>query len=241
MKEFESLRQQVLEANLAIARAGLVILSFGNASGADHQNGVMAIKSSGISCSDLTLDDVVVVDIDNGRTVVGNSQPSTDTPTHVVLYQAIAGIGGIVHTHSTFATSWAQACRELPCFGTTHSDHFNGSVPVTRALRQDELDGAYEEYTGRAIVETFTAQGIDPLERPGVLVASHGPFVWAGGVEGAVINAIALESIAASALWTELLRPDISPVGDLLRQRHFLRKHGPQAYYGQPTAGHADE
>jgi len=227
------LRERVLEGNLAVVRAGLVVLTFGNVSGADRDAGVMAIKPSGVPYEHLTADDIVVLDLETGDVVAGAARPSSDTPTHLALYHELAGVGGIVHTHSPFATAWAQSGRELPCYGTTHADHFDGPVPVTRALTSDEVAGDYEGLTGRVIVEAL--EGIDPLERPAALVVSHGPFAWGADVEQAVENAIALEAVAASAAWTELLSPQAAPIGDDLRRRHFSRKHGPAAYYGQPS------
>ena len=227
------LRERVFEANRELVRAGLVVLTFGNASAADRAAGLMAIKPSGVPYGRLGPDSIVVLDLDRGAPVEGEHQPSSDTPTHLVLYQAFDGIGGVVHTHAPFATAWAQACREIPCFGTTHADHFRGPVPVTRALSSEEIEGDYERRTGDVVVETLERLGLDPLETPAALVASHGPFAWGEDVEGAVENAVALEAVAASALRTELLRPEAAPIGDELLQRHFLRKHGPSAYYGQ--------
>ncbi len=227
------LRERVFEANREIVRAGLVVLTFGNASAADRAAGVMAIKPSGVPYKELGPESMVVVDLESGVVVGGEYRPSSDTPTHLVLYRAFERVGGIVHTHSPFATAWAQAGRELPCLGTTHADHFHGAVPVTRLLTSDEIGGDYEQRTGEVVVETFADLRLDPLEMPAVLVASHGPFAWGTDVEQAVENAIALETVAASALRTELLRPGAEPVGDDLLRRHFLRKHGPGAYYGQ--------
>jgi L-ribulose-5-phosphate 4-epimerase len=227
------LRERVLDANLALGRAGLVVLTFGNASAVDRAAGVVAIKPSGVAYDRLGAADVAVVDLESGAVVDGETRPSSDTPTHLVLYRAWPDVGGIVHTHSSFATAWAQARREVPCFGTTHADHFDGAVPVTRPLNADEVEGEYERATGGVILETFSRLELDPLDRPAVLVASHGPFVWGASVEAAVENAIALEEIAASALRTSQLRPEATPIDDVLRQRHFRRKHGPAAYYGQ--------
>lgn len=227
------LRDRVCEANREIVRAGLVVLTFGNVSAVDRDAGVMAIKPSGVGYEELTPESIVVVDLKSGAVVDGGYHPSSDTPTHLVLYRAFGQVGGVVHTHSPFATAWAQACREIPCFGTTHADHFRGPVPVTRALTGVEIGGEYEACTGNVIVETFAAPALDPLEMPAVLVASHGPFAWGVDVAQAVENAVALEAVAASSFRTELLHPGAEPIGDDLLRRHFLRKHGPEAYYGQ--------
>jgi L-ribulose-5-phosphate 4-epimerase len=230
----EELREQVFEANRRIVEAGLVVLTFGNASAADRGAGVMAIKPSGIPYDELEPGSMVVVDLESGEVREGSGRPSSDTPTHLVLYRAFEAIGGIVHTHSPFATAWAQARREIPCFGTTHADHFRGPVPVTRELTGDEIGGDYERSTGDVIVETVNGLGLDPLERPAVLVASHGPFAWGPDAESAVENAIALEVVAESSFRTEALRPGAEQIQPELLDRHFLRKHGPGAYYGQP-------
>ena len=227
------LRERVLEANLALGRAGLVVLTFGNASAVDRDASVIAIKPSGVSYDRLTPAAISVVDIESGAVVDGGTRPSSDTPTHLVLYRAWLDVGGIVHTHSSFATAWAQAGEEIPCYGTTHADHFDGAVPVTRPLTAGEIEGEYERATGEVIVETFVRLGHEPLDRPAVLVASHGPFAWGASVEEAVENAIALEEVAAGALRTRQVRADVPPIGDDLRRRHFRRKHGPEAYYGQ--------
>ena len=227
------LRERVLEANLALGRAGLVVLTFGNASAVDRDAGVVAIKPSGVSYDRLTPAAIAVVDIESGAVVDGRTRPSSDTPTHLVLYRAWPNVGGIVHTHSSFATAWAQASEEIPCYGTTHADHFDGAVPVTRPLSAAEIESEYERATGEVILETFVRLELDPLGRPAVLVASHGPFAWGASVEEAVENAIALEEVAAGALRTRQLRADVPPIADDLRRRHFRRKHGPEAYYGQ--------
>ena len=234
MAGHRDLRERVCEANHALVRAGLVVLTFGNVSGVDREAGVLAIKPSGVAYDELGPDAIVVVDLETGEPVEGEHRPSSDTPTHLVLYRRFGEVGGIVHTHSPAATAWAQACREIPCLGTTHADHFRGTVPVTRALTADEIYGDYEERTGEAIVETFEQRRLDPLETPAALVASHGPFAWGAGTGDALENAIALETVAAIALDTLTLRPDVEPIDAVLHQRHFWRKHGPDAYYGQP-------
>ena len=227
------LRERVLEANIALGRAGLVVLTFGNASAVDRDAGVVAIKPSGVPYERLTPAAIAVVDIESGAVVDGRTRPSSDTPTHLVLYRAWPDVGGIVHTHSSFATAWAQAGEEIPCYGTTHADHFDGAVPVTRPLNAAEIASEYERTTGEVILETFVRLALEPLGRPAVLVASHGPFAWGASVEEAVENAIALEEVAAGALRTRQLRADVPPIADDLRRRHFRRKHGPEAYYGQ--------
>lgn len=231
---FRGLRERVFEANREIVRAGLVILTFGNASAPDRAAGVMAIKPSGVPYEELAPESMVVVDLESGTIIDGEHRPSSDTPTHLVLYREFERVGGIVHTHSPFATAWAQACRAIPCLGTTHADHFNGPVPVTRALTPDEIEGEYEQHTGEVIVETFTRFELNPLETPAALVAHHGPFAWGIDTGQAIENAIALETVAASAHRTELLCPGgPAPIGADLLRRHFRRKHGPGAYYGQ--------
>jgi L-ribulose-5-phosphate 4-epimerase len=227
------LRERVCAANRDIARAGLVTLSFGNASGVDREAGVMVIKPSGVPYDHLEPSGMVVVALADGRVVEGVDRPSSDTPTHLVLYRRFGSIGGVVHTHSPFATAWAQARRPIPCLGTTHADHFHGSIPVTRGLVRDEIRGDYERMTGEVIVETFGTFGLEPSEIPGALVASHGPFTWGVGPAAAVENAIAIELVAAMAFRTLALEPGIEPMGPELLDRHFLRKHGPGAYYGQ--------
>jgi L-ribulose-5-phosphate 4-epimerase len=230
---YAELRDRVLEANLEIVRAGLVVLTFGNASAADRNAGLVAIKPSGVRYDELAAAEIVVLDLESGAVVAGEARPSSDTPTHLVLYRAFAAVGGVVHTHSPYATAWAQAGRELPCFGTTHADHFDGLVPVTRRLEPAEIASDYERLTGEAIVETFARLELDPLDRPAALVAGHGPFAWGADAAEAVENAVALEVVAASAFRTELLRPDAEPIDADLRRRHFRRKHGETAYYGQ--------
>jgi L-ribulose-5-phosphate 4-epimerase len=234
MAEHAELREQVFQGNRDLHRAGLVVLTFGNVSGVDRSENVLAIKPSGVPYEELRPEAIVVVDLETGEAVAGDQRPSSDTPTHAVLYRRFEGLGGIVHAHSRFATAWAQAGRELSCFGTTHADHFRGPVPVTRALATDEIHGDYEERTGDVIVETFESRGLDPLETPAVLVASHGPFAWGVDIGQAVENATALETVAELALYTLVLKAEVSALDDGLLERHFLRKHGPDAYYGQP-------
>jgi L-ribulose-5-phosphate 4-epimerase len=224
----------VLDANVALVHSGLVVLTFGNVSGADRDAGVLAIKPSGVAYDALRPELIVVVDLETGAVVAGDGRPSSDTPTHRVLYRRFAGIGGIVHTHSPRATAWAQAQRDLPCFGTTHADHFRGAVPVTRPLTPEEIRGEYEERTGDVLVETFAARGLDPLATPAALVASHGPFTWGADPAAAVENAIALEAVAGMALDTIVLEAGTAGLDETLLERHFSRKHGPTAYYGQP-------
>jgi L-ribulose-5-phosphate 4-epimerase len=224
----------VFEANREIVRAGLVILTFGNVSGIDRAAGVMAIKPSGVPYDALGPDSIVLVDVESGATLEGEYRPSSDTPTHLTLYRRFASVGGIVHTHSLHATAWAQARRAIPCLGTTHADQFHGPVPVTRALAHDEIRGEYEACTGDAIIETLDRLGLDPLEMPAALVASHGPFAWGADTVLAVENAIALEAVAAMALHTLILESAAEAIDDELLERHFLRKHGADAYYGQP-------
>ena len=233
-RDVAALRERALEANRALVDAGLVVLTFGNASAADRVAGVLAIKPSGVPYAELRAESMVVVEIATGDVVAGEHRPSSDTPTHLVLYRSFARVEGVVHTHSPAATAWAQAGRDLPCLGTTHADHFRGAVPVTRALRRDEIHGDYEERTGDLIVETFEGRGLGPLDVPAVLVTGHGPFTWGEDVEHAVENAIALEAVAGIAARTLALEPTARGLDTDLLERHFSRKHGSHAYYGQP-------
>lgn len=232
--EHADLRQLVAAANNDVAAAGLVVHAFGNASQVDRDAGVFAIKPSGIPCEQVVADDIVVVALDDGDVVWGENRPSSDTPTHRAIFNGMDDIGGVVHTHSRFATSWAQARVAIPCLGTTHADHFRGPVPVTRPLTDDEVAGDYEANTGRVIVEMYGPSGFDPGEAPGALVASHGPFAWGPDAAAAVKMAAAMEVIAELALHTLAIEPGRPAIEQSLLERHFSRKHGPMAYYGQP-------
>lgn len=229
----DELRARVLAGNLAIVDAGLVTLTFGNASGVDRESGVMAIKPSGVPYEQLDRDAIALVDLESGNVVGGTLRPSSDAPTHLVLYRRFPQIGAVVHTHSPFATAWAQAGRDLPCLGTTHADHFNGSVPVTRMLTTEEIERAYEESTGEVIVEAVEEHGVGPVALPAVLVRGHGPFAWGLDVEDAVENAIALEAVAALALRTLSIESQAGELDQRLLELHFTRKNGPDRYYGQ--------
>jgi len=228
------LREQVREANAALLTAGLVTLSFGNASGVDRAAGVMFIKPSGVPYDRLRAGDLVAVDLQTGASGDGSSRPSSDTPTHLALYRRYPEIGGVVHTHSSWASAWAQVGRSIPCFGTTHADHFRGPIPITRPLTEAELGASYEADTGKVVIETLDGLALAPLEMPAVLVRSHGPFTFGADANDAVANAIALEAVAAMAYRTLALEPEAGPISEALLERHFGRKHGPGAYYGQP-------
>lgn len=225
----EQLKEQTLEANLEIVRRGLVLYTFGNASGIDRERGVVVIKPSGVDYSELKPEHMVVSDM-SGKIVEGALRPSSDLKTHLELYKAFTGIGGVVHTHSENATAWAQAGREIPALGTTHADYFHGPVPCTRPLSDDEINGDYVLNTGTAIIERFA--GIDPLAIPAVLVAGHAPFTWGATPEDAAHNAVVLESVAKMAFMSVLLNSSCG-VSDALLDRHYFRKHGAKATYGQ--------
>lgn len=231
--KFLKLRENVAAINRDLGESGLVLLTWGNASAVDRARGVMAIKPSGVDYKALRAADVVVVSLETGAVVAGTLRPSSDTPTHLELYRHFTGIGGVVHTHSVDATSWAQARSPLPCMGTTHADHFHGAVPVARELTRAEIAGAYEQNTGLAIVETFRRRKIDPSHMPAVLVPGHAPFVWGADARAALDNALALEGAARMAIQTLLIRPKATALAKHLLDRHFLRKHGGGAYYGQ--------
>ena len=227
---YEELKKAVCDANLQLPRQNLVIYSFGNVSGIDRESGVVAIKPSGVPYDELTPDKIVVLDLD-GKSVEGDYKPSSDTPTHLELYRNFKAIGAVCHGHCPNATIWAQACREIPCFGTTHADYFYGSVPVTKVMTQDEIQNDYERNTGRVIVRRFA--GIDPMQMPGVLVANHGPFTWGRTPASAVEAMVVLEQIAAMALGTITINPKQCKISKALLDKHYLRKHGKNAYYGQ--------
>jgi L-ribulose-5-phosphate 4-epimerase len=231
----ETLKQQVCQANLDLVKEGLVIQTWGNVSGINREQGLVVIKPSGVPYSEMKPEHMVVVALDSGKVVEGKLNPSSDTSTHLVLYRAFAGVGGVVHTHSLFATAWAQAGRELPALGTTHADYFCGAVPCTRPLRPDEIRGDYETETGNVIVETFLNR--DPFSCPAVMVASHGPFTWGKSAHDAVHNAVVFEHVARLASETLRCSPDVRPMPQVLLDKHFLRKHGPGAYYGQSAQG----
>ena len=226
----EQLRQHVLDANLDIVRRGLVLYTWGNASGIDRAEGVIAIKPSGVPYDSMTAADIVLVDLD-GRTVDGKLKPSSDLDTHLVLYKAFESIGGIVHTHSRTATAWAQACREIPCLGTTHADYFHGPVPVTQHLSAADIHNDYEGATGRAIVEAF--DGLDPVAVPGVLVAGHAPFTWGKTAAQAAYHSVVLEELARIAMQTLAINPHATPLPKAQLDKHYSRKHGSNATYGQ--------
>lgn len=224
------LRSEVLEANLELVRRGLVLYTFGNASGISREESLIVIKPSGVPYEQLKAEDLVICDL-RGKVVEGTLRPSSDLPTHVILYKAFPAIGGIAHTHSEFAVAWAQARRPIPCMGTTHADYFHGPVPVTDALTSEEITSGYEENTGHVITRCF--RGLDPLNVPGVLVRSHAPFTWGPNPSSAAHNSVILEAIARTAYYTAALAADLEEIPATLHDKHFLRKHGSQRYYGQ--------
>lgn len=227
------LKQQVFEANLDLPKYGLVTFTWGNVSGIDRKNNLIVIKPSGVSYDTMTINDMVVVDLVTGKVVEGNKKPSSDTPTHLELYRQFPTIGGIVHTHSRHATAWAQAGMDLNALGTTHADYFYGAIPCTRKMTEQEINGEYELETGKVIVETFQNRNIEAKDIPAVLVHSHGPFAWGTDPHNAVHNAVVLEEIACMNLFTHQLNSNINSMQQVLLDKHYLRKHGKNAYYGQ--------
>lgn len=226
----ERLKQEVLQANMDLVKYGLVVLTWGNASGIDREKDLVVIKPSGVDYNKLSIEDMVVVDL-NGKVVEGDKRPSSDTPTHLELYKAFPQISGITHTHSNYATMFAQACKEIMCLGTTHADHFYGNIPVTRFLSKEEVEQGYEVNTGKVIVEKF--QGIDPVSMPGVLVAGHAPFTFGKNASESVRNSLILERIAEMAYGTIQINGSVEKLPEYISEKHFQRKHGPNSYYGQ--------
>ncbi len=227
----KSLKEEVLKANLDLPRYGLVTFTWGNVSGIDRDKGLIVIKPSGVPYDELKAEHLVVLDLD-GNKVEGDLNPSSDTATHLVLYRNFKEISGVVHTHSSWATSWAQAGKSIPCFGTTHADYFYGSIPCTRKMTKDEIEGNYEENTGRVIIETL--KDLNPVYVPGILVEDHGPFSWGKSPANAVHNAVVMEEVAKMAFNTNMLSGgSAEPVSDYILNKHFMRKHGANAYYGQ--------
>jgi len=227
---YEKLKQRVYETNMDLQRQGMVVLTWGNVSAIDREKGIIAIKPSGVQYSELSPEAVVIVDLD-GKVVEGLLKPSSDTATHLELYRSFAQVGGVCHTHSMYATMWSQARRDIPCFGTTHADNFYGPIPVTDSMTDEEIGGPYEENTGKVIVRRFA--GTDPMQIPAVLVANHGPFTWGPSPEKAVENAVVLEQVAKMAFGTIGVNPQQQGISQALLDRHYLRKHGTGAYYGQ--------
>ena len=226
----EQLKEQVYKANMELPKRKLITYTWGNVSGIDRETGYFVIKPSGVDYDELTPDDMVVMDL-LGNKVEGKYKPSSDTATHLELYKAFPEIGGVVHTHSPWATSWAQAGRSIPCYGTTHADYFYGTIPCARSLTKEEIESEYEKNTGLVIVETF--KGLNPVYVPGVLCVNHGPFTWGKDAMEAVHNAVVLEEVAKMAYHTEMINPRVQPAPDTIKEKHFMRKHGKNAYYGQ--------
>jgi len=229
----EQLKAEVLAANLALPAHQLVTFTWGNVSAIDRERGLVVIKPSGVDYEVMTADDMVVVELASGRVVEGNKKPSSDTPTHLALYRRFTEIGGIVHTHSRHATIWSQAGRDLPAWGTTHADYFYGTIPCTRRMTPAEIHGEYELETGEVIIKTFAEREIDPMQIPAVLVHSHGPFAWGTNAADAVHNAVVLEECAYMGLFSRQLTPQLPDMQTDLLDKHYLRKHGKHAYYGQ--------
>lgn len=229
---YKQLRERVLAANLFLKEEELVKLTWGNVSEIDRALGVIAIKPSGVSYDNMTADDIVIVDLD-GKVVDGELNPSSDLKTHLEIYKQFSNIGGITHTHSTYATAWAQANRSIPFYGTTHADHFHGPVPISRVLTEEEINGEYEQMTGVAICETLKADGIDPMHNPGILVPNHAPFTFGTSGYDSAKNSLVLEEVAKMAMLTESINSEVTPASTVLGDKHFYRKHGENSYYGQ--------
>ena len=230
----EELKERVLRANLELVKNGLVLFTWGNVSGIDREKGLVVIKPSGVSYEGMKAEDMVIVDLD-GNIAEGNLRPPSDTPTHLELYRKYPKIGGVTHTHSTFATAWAQAGRDIPFYGTTHADYFHSDIPCARSLTREEIEGEYEKNTGKVIIERFTESGLDPVETPGVLVRSHGVFAFGKDAAQSVYHATVIEEVAKMAYLTEQISPDVSRADGFMMEKHYLRKHGKNAYYGQKS------
>ncbi len=228
----EELKKKVYEANILLPKYGLVTFTWGNVSAIDRESGYFVIKPSGVEYDTMTPEDMVVMDLD-GNKVEGRLNPSSDTPTHVEIYKAFKDVGGVVHTHSSYATSWAQAGRSIPCYGTTHADYFYGEIPCVRCLTKDEIESAYEENTGHLIVSEFERMGKDPVAVPAVLCKNHGVFTWGKDAHEAVHNAVVTEEVAKMAYRCEVINPEVKPAPQELQDKHYYRKHGANAYYGQ--------
>lgn len=233
----KELRQRVYEANIALPKHGLVKFTWGNVSAIDREAGLIVIKPSGVDYDLLSPENMVVTDLD-GNVVEGDLNPSSDLATHVELYKAFPNVGGVVHTHSTEAVGWAQAGRDIPFYGTTHADYFYGPIPAARSLTADEIDRAYEMETGTVIIETFRERDLDPMAVPGIVVRNHGPFTWGKSPEEAVYHSVVLEEVAKMARFTEAINPQVEEAPRFLMDKHYLRKHGPNAYYGQKGQSH---
>ena len=228
----EALKEKVLKANLDLVKNKLVLFTWGNVSEIDRASGLVVIKPSGVEYDEMKAEDMVVVDL-NGKVVEGDLRPSSDTPTHIEFYKAFPDIGGVTHTHSTFATAWAQAGRSIPFYGTTHADYFYGDIPCARSLTKEEIEGEYEKNTGLAIIEKFKNDKIKPLEVPGVLIKSHGVFSFGKDGDNAVYNATVIEEVAKMAFLTEHINPEVTRADQFMMDKHYMRKHGKNAYYGQ--------
>lgn len=229
----KELRNIVYEANMELPKRGLVTYTWGNTSGVDRERGLMVIKPSGVKYEDLSPENMVVISLEDGSRIEGDYNPSSDTKTHLELYRSFPNIGGIVHTHSPYAVGWAQAGEDIPCFGTTQADYFYGSVPCVRHLTPKEIDEGYEMNTGKVIIETFKERKLDPIAIPGAICFSHGPFTWGKDSAQAVYHAVVLEEIAKMATFTRMVKPDAAPAPQHYLDKHYMRKHGPNAYYGQ--------